>query len=43
MDRGTAIVLGLLVAPVPLVLVVAFARGYSITVVFHRRNRGDRE
>ena len=40
MDRGTAILLGLLVAPVPLVVIIALLRGYGITLVFRRDRDG---
>jgi len=39
MDRGTVILLGLLIAPVPLVVIVSLLRGYDITLVFRRRDR----
>ena len=41
MDRATAIVLALLLTPVPLVLLVALLRGYSVTLVL-RRDRDQR-
>lgn len=39
MDRGTAVVLALLLAPVSLVVIVALLRGYDVTVVI-RRGKG---
>lgn len=37
MDRGTIILLALVVAPVPLIIIGAFIRGYDVTIVFTRR------
>lgn len=37
MDRATAIIVALILAPVPLVLLAAIIRGYTITVVMRRR------
>jgi len=37
MDRGTIILLALVVAPIPLVLLGALIRGYDITIVLGRR------
>lgn len=42
MTRDAAIVLVLILAPVPVVFLVAILRGYAITVVF-RRDRRDRD
>lgn len=37
MDRATAIVVALILAPVSLVMIVALIRGYDITVILRRR------
>ena len=39
MDRGTAIVLALILAPFSLVLIIALLRGYTIHVTMDRENR----
>jgi hypothetical protein len=41
-ERSTLILLALVVAPVPLVLIVALIRGYRITLLMRRdRGRGE--
>lgn len=42
MDRATVILLALLIAPVPLVLLVALLRGYRIILEMRRDRDQDR-
>lgn len=41
MDRATAVVIALLVAPVPLITLFLVIRGYDIHVLLRRRTRND--